>query len=100
MDQSVRHHRTQMVVNARAKEARISAGIFRRSRSKILDDFILRKRARKAQRSLQPELPGNGCEQIVNGFRADGREHFAALGWTLWKIAHQAEASFSEMNAW
>jgi len=37
---------------------------------------------------------------IVNGLRADGRSISRALGWTLRKIAHQAEAFFSEMNAW
>ena len=38
-------------------------------------------------------------EQVFDGPRADGIEHFPALGCALRKIAHQAEASFSEMNA-
>src|SRR6202035_3098771 len=49
---------------------------------------------------FQPVLLGDGRKQIVYGSCTDRREHFAALLWTLREIAHQAEASFSEMNAW
>src|SRR5258706_14611534 len=89
-----------MVIHARAEEARIATGIFRRSLAKILDDFVLGKRAGQSERRLQPELLGDGCKQIANRSRADRSEHFTALVWTLRKISHKAETSCSEMNAW
>ena len=100
LDQRVGDHRAQMVVNARAEKTGVAAGIFRRARAEIFDDLLLGHRPRKIQRLFQPELLGNRREQIFDGPRADGIEHFPALGWALRKIAHQAEVSFSEMNAW
>ena len=100
LDQRIRDHRAQMVVDARAEKTRIPAGIFRRARAKIFDDFLLGHRSGELQRLFQPELFRDRREQVFDGPRADGIEHFPALDRALGKIAHQAEASFSEMNAW
>jgi hypothetical protein len=100
LDQRIRDHRPQMVVDARTEKAGIPEGIFRPPLAEIFDDLLLGHRSRQLQRLFQPERLRDGREQFFNGRRADGIEHLAALGGALGKITHQAEAFFSEMNAW
>jgi hypothetical protein len=55
LDQGICDHRAQMVVDARAEEAGIAARVFRGPRPEVINDLLLGKRSREAQRRFEPE---------------------------------------------
>ena len=93
LNNRVRNNRAQMIVNARAKKTRIPDRILRGSLFKILNDLGFRVWPGNLQRFAQPEALGNAGKQFVDGFCANGAEHFLPLGGALREGAHQAEAS-------
>src|SRR5262245_45527586 len=90
-----------MIVNARSQKTCVPERIFFRAILKVRDDFGFGKWPRKLQRFAQAIALRNALEKVVDGFCANRREHFLALGWAFRKITHQAEASlpFCATNA-
>ena len=82
-----------MTVDARAEKTRIPVRILSGALLEILNDLGFRIRSGNIQRLAQPEAFRNAGKKLVDGFCADGGEHFFPLGGALWEIAHQAEAS-------
>ena len=93
LDDGVRHHGAQMIVNACAQKTRVSVRILRRALLEILDHFGFRIRSGDLQRLAQAKTFRNAGKQFLDGFCADSGEHLLPLGRALREIAHQAEAS-------
>ena len=55
-----------MLVGSGAEKRGVAAGIFRRARLKILDDFGFRKRAGEIQRFAQAKFFRNRGEQVFD----------------------------------
>ena len=93
LDDRVRHHGTQMIVDARSKEIRVPNRIFSGALFKILNDLGFRIRSGNLQRFAQAEAFGNTGKEFIDGFCANSGEHLPPLDWALREVAHQAEAS-------
>ncbi len=88
-NQRVNHDRPIVRIRARAKECSVALRTLRRALAEELDDLAFGVGAWNVEIAFEAVFRWYGGEKIVNGFGADLAQHDFAVGFRLWKIAHE-----------